>query len=186
MFTFKKEEKGQAMVEYALVLPIFLLILLFIIDVGWIGYQKIMFDYTCRNSAWDLRLGGDEDWVMNNSAKIVRNGDYANRLLAEGFKKTDEKSSNSIDMKKINISKGYIGMYPGQKEYKYKKPEDMPENVVFNTNTKFRTVTIEIEGKIEYQVYALTPLTKSFFKDGIKLTNNLYKVKKGAMRTVGY
>lgn len=184
IFNFKKEEKGQAIVEYALVLPIFLLILMFIIDVGWIGYQKVIFDYTCRNSVWDLRIARDETWVMNEGEQIIRSGQYANDLLSAQFKKVDENTSNSIDMDKVSISHGQISMYPGEKEYKYKKPEDTEEGVVVYTDFKYKTVTVEIEGKIEYQIELLTPLTKPFFKDGIKLTNNVYKAKKGAMRTV--
>lgn len=184
IYSFIKNEKGQSMVEYALVLPIFLMILMFIIDVGWIGYQKVMFDYTCRNTAWQLRLNGDEDWVLNNGRQIVRSGEYANSLLTNQFKQVDIDASNRIDMNKVSVSNGQISIYPGEKEYRYKKPDSIPDDVVVNTDVKFKTVTMEIEGKIEYQVYALTPLTKPFFKDGIKLTNNLYKAKRTILRTV--
>ncbi len=184
MFGFKKNEKGQAMVEYALVLPIFLMLLMFIIDVGWFIYQKAIFDHTCRNSAWELRLRQDEQWVMNNGRKIVHSGEYANNLLASQFKRVDESSNSRIDMNKVSVANGQIGIYPGEKEYRYKRPDAIPEEIVVHTDLKFKTVTMEIEGKIEYQVYALTPLTKPFFKDGIKLTNNLYKAKKTTMRIV--
>lgn len=184
IFDLKGDEKGQAMVEYALVLPIFLMILMFTIDVGWLIYQKSMFDYTCRNSAWELRLSQDEDWVMNNGIEIIHSGRYANDLLSQQFKEVDRDGKFKIDMNKVSFANGKIGIYPGEKEYKYKRPGSIPDDVVVHTDLKFKTVTMEIEGKIEYQVYALTPLTKPFFKDGIKLTNNLYKAKKTTMRRV--
>ena len=36
----KRAEGGQAMTEFALVMPLFLIMCLFVIDFGWIAYQK--------------------------------------------------------------------------------------------------------------------------------------------------
>lgn len=46
-----KEEKGQAMVEFALVLPILIALLCSIIDFGWIFGNQLMADYACREAA---------------------------------------------------------------------------------------------------------------------------------------
>jgi Flp pilus assembly protein TadG len=47
----KDKEKGQAMVEFALVLPIILLLLSGIIDFGWIFGNQLMADNACREAA---------------------------------------------------------------------------------------------------------------------------------------
>jgi len=47
----KKKEKGQAMVETALVLPLFLLILCGIIDYGWIFSNQLMLNNSSRDGA---------------------------------------------------------------------------------------------------------------------------------------
>ena len=46
-----KHEDGQAMVEFALVLPIFLLILCGIIDFGWLFYNQLSLNNACREGA---------------------------------------------------------------------------------------------------------------------------------------
>ena len=46
-----KREEGQAMVEFALILPIFLLILCGIIDFGWLFYNQLSLNNACREGA---------------------------------------------------------------------------------------------------------------------------------------
>ena len=46
-----KKEHGQAMVEFALVLPILLLLIGGIIDFGWIFYNNISANNACREAA---------------------------------------------------------------------------------------------------------------------------------------
>lgn len=48
---FHKNEDGQAMIEFALVLPIFLLILCGIIDFGWLFYNQLALNNICREGA---------------------------------------------------------------------------------------------------------------------------------------
>lgn len=47
----EKKEDGQAMVEFALILPIFLLILCGIIDFGWMFYNQLSLNNACREGA---------------------------------------------------------------------------------------------------------------------------------------
>ena len=46
-----QREDGQAMVEFALILPIFLLILCGIIDFGWLFYNQLSLNNVCREGA---------------------------------------------------------------------------------------------------------------------------------------
>lgn len=46
-----KKEDGQAMVEFALILPVFLLILCGIIDFGWLFYNQLSLNNACREGA---------------------------------------------------------------------------------------------------------------------------------------
>jgi Flp pilus assembly protein TadG len=46
-----KDEKGQAAVDFAIILPVLLLLLCGIIDFGWIGYSKITLSYCSREGA---------------------------------------------------------------------------------------------------------------------------------------
>lgn len=47
----QRREDGQAMVEFALILPIFLLILCGIIDFGWLFYNQLSLNNACREGA---------------------------------------------------------------------------------------------------------------------------------------
>lgn len=46
-----KDEKGQAIIEFALVLPILLLLLCAIMDFGWIYGNRLLADNACREAA---------------------------------------------------------------------------------------------------------------------------------------
>ena len=46
-----KKESGQAMLEFVLVLPVFLLILFMIMDFGWLFYNYISVENSARNGA---------------------------------------------------------------------------------------------------------------------------------------
>lgn len=192
MFTkiLKNSEKGQAMIEYAIILPIFLLVLFAVIDVGWITYQKAMFTYTCRQTGWDMRLKEDDEWVLHSGVPISRDGGYANMLLTEQFRKVNgEKDATYINLENITVTNGSVVIYPGKKDYKTKTPDYLPKTTSAGNGTLYNTTTVEVKGKIEYRVRPLTPFFKVFAKDGenkneLTFTNNLYKIKRSAMKTV--
>lgn len=50
LFNRMKRETGQAMVEFALVLPIIILLIGGIVDFGWIFYNKISANNACREA----------------------------------------------------------------------------------------------------------------------------------------
>lgn len=175
MFKFIRSEKGQVMVEFAIVIPIFLLLLFFLIDLGWIIYQKVTFDYTCRKMAWDLNLSSDEDWVMNTRQPIYYSGYNANRLLKTEFDKNIK--GTHIDKNKVSITDGMIAIYPGRKLYKHRG------GATTSGDVDFKTTTLEIQGKIKYKIEPLTPIAKPFFGNSITLNSNLYKARRGRMQT---
>ena len=47
----QKKESGQAMVEFALLLPVLLLILCGILDFGWLFFNQLSLDNACREGA---------------------------------------------------------------------------------------------------------------------------------------
>lgn len=76
-----KGEDGQAMVEFALVLPIFLLILCGIIDFGWLFYNQLSLNNACRegaryavvNTAEDLSVQAIEAHIENATTTVFAN-----------------------------------------------------------------------------------------------------------------
>lgn len=49
--TLKKGEKGQAMVEFAILLPLLLLLVCGIIDFAWLAYNQLSLNNACREAA---------------------------------------------------------------------------------------------------------------------------------------
>ena len=74
--TSKRRTSGQALVEFALVFPLFIAILFAIIDFGWMAYQKAAFDYSRIHTSWDY-AGLD---VNNPSSTIINNWKYTGNL----------------------------------------------------------------------------------------------------------
>ena len=65
-----KNEDGQAMVEFALILPIFLLILCGILDFGWLFYNQLSLNNACREGARyavvNTAEGADTQAIINH------------------------------------------------------------------------------------------------------------------------
>ena len=72
-----KREDGQAMVEFALVLPIFLLILCGIVDFGWLFYNQLSLNNACREGARyavvNTAEGSDTQAIKNHIENLTTN-----------------------------------------------------------------------------------------------------------------
>ena len=68
-----KREDGQSMVEFALILPIFLLILCGIIDFGWLFYNQLSLNYACREGARYAVVHTDENADVQNIISHIEN-----------------------------------------------------------------------------------------------------------------
>lgn len=65
----KSSKKGQAMVEFALILPILVLLLCGIIDFGWLFGNKLLTTYACREGARYGAVNATE----SNYATLIEN-----------------------------------------------------------------------------------------------------------------
>lgn len=65
MKKFLKSENGQALVETALVMPLLLLFLCMIIDVGRIVYSEARLNLICQESVRMAGLGGNYSQIYN-------------------------------------------------------------------------------------------------------------------------
>lgn len=171
-------EKGQAVVEWAIVFPLFLLLMCAIIDFGWFGYQRLMFESAYQMTAWDFTLilrdtGGNE---MTDSS-IVGGGTPGSY---------NESTANVV---KID-GKGLYGLGPGIKEHMVSgsggllKESNLkvksakvdfkmvvePEfyQLVGNELKQYDThrVNVELLAELEYEIEPLTPIGKNFFFAG--------------------
>ncbi len=68
-----KNEKGQAMVEFALVLPILLLVVCGIIDFGWLIFNQLSLDNACREGARYAAVYSEEELCPQMTETHVKN-----------------------------------------------------------------------------------------------------------------
>lgn len=74
-----KSEEGQALLEFALVLPLILMILCGILDFGWLFYNQLNVDNSAREAARAVCVDCDTmntDEIKEKATNIVRNNLY--------------------------------------------------------------------------------------------------------------
>lgn len=157
LFRLKKSEKGQGMVEFALVFPMFIFICLFIIEVGWIAYNYISFDYTYRVASWELRPSYDNNEVNPRSLY-----NYEVEKLIYDKLKENGLSTSGIEIKNATISFNT-------------KIEDVVE--INGRKEQARKYYMEIKGDMTKKVPLITPVGKMFMGSSFPLTKKLDKLR---------
>jgi len=84
MCRFLKDENGQAVVEFALVAPLLLLIICGIIDFGWIFSAKIATDSCAREGARFAASWTNYETAQTETANKVRS--VANNMIKDNIK----------------------------------------------------------------------------------------------------
>lgn len=76
---FRQDEKGQGLVEFALVVPILLLLLVAIVDVGWFVFAKTNLNNAAREGARVYAVHDDVDQATTAAASYLNflNGNYS-------------------------------------------------------------------------------------------------------------
>lgn len=177
----KDRELGQAVVEWAVLFPVFLLLVFGIIDFSWIGYQRLMFESSFQMTAWDFALnlqhpdGGslsDNQICMNvepisydessTDAVMINKKPYT---LGEGIKRHMLQSSFGM----LNEDKLTVASASAVFEIKVVKDAygdqtgNPAENFVTWDNYK---VLADLEGDLEYRIKVLTPVGRILHPSG--------------------
>ena len=101
--TSKRRTSGQALVEFALVFPLFIAILFAIIDFGWMAYQKAAFDYSRIHTSWDyagLDVGNPSSKTYDSARVQVAVEDSIKKAPSIGF----DASELKVDSASVTIS----------------------------------------------------------------------------------
>ena len=103
--TSKRRTSGQALVEFALVFPLFIAILFAIIDFGWMAYQKAAFDYSRIHTSWDyagLDVGNPSSKTYDSARVQEAVKDSIKKAPSIGFD-TDELKVDSASVTISNV-----------------------------------------------------------------------------------
>lgn len=167
-----KMETGQALVEWALVFPIFWLLICVVIDFSWLGYQQLLFEGAFQVTAWDFPLitkksNGEplsdkeiiehvipDSYSASSPAEVIKIGsEYY--PLGEGLRLYLLKSSPGL----LNSSWLSVTDAGAQFEVTY-VPEVYVESRLTLESYELR---VNLEADLEYKVKLLTPVTQVFF-----------------------
>ena len=179
---YRKEssEVGQAMVEWAFVFPVFLLLVFGIIDFSWLGYQRLMFESSFQMTAWDFtlflkdpRIGvgrlSDRDIILyeikpddyNESSPdvVIVNGSYY--ALGEGIKKHMlESSVGFLEADKLTVTSATAVFGINQLEDYYNITGS--EYVMVESSQ----LQVSLAADLEYRIKFLTPVGRIFDPSG--------------------
>lgn len=65
-------QRGQALVEFAMVLPILLLLLILIFDIGFLTFQKNVLQASARDAARELAVGSPPSTAEREATRVLR------------------------------------------------------------------------------------------------------------------
>ncbi|RBP66000.1 TadE-like protein [Alkalibaculum bacchi] len=91
-----KSDKGQALVEFALVLPILLALILGMIEFGWILNGKITLTNAAREGARVAAIYHDKGAVVDDAKEAVINASVASSLTIIGVNTTFSSDTTTV------------------------------------------------------------------------------------------
>ena len=114
--TGKRRTSGQALVEFALVFPLFIMILFAIIDFGWMAYQKAAFDYSRIHTSWDyagLDVGNPSsttfNWSYDKTSPTESSMTYNSDRVQAAVKSSIEKApSIGFDKNELTVTNAKV------------------------------------------------------------------------------
>lgn len=174
----KWDDSGQSLVEFALVLLPFLTIVFFIIDFGWVTFQRTVFEYAYTHSSWSLSALslGDND-AMEDTATVkyytettvpATSTQNIKNVLYSEF----ENSYKSIIKDNLSINNSAAKLYNEEND-DYFLPDRNGQRFEAVSLTRY----MELNAELTYVIYPITPIGKLFFKDKITITKDLEKTK---------
>ncbi|MEY8353960.1 TadE family protein [Lachnospiraceae bacterium 54-53] len=157
-----KGEKGQGMVEFALVFPVFFMILLLIMETGWLTYQQTVFDQSYQYSSWTLQASdlGDSDSLESCPSRAVYSGNAVSDPLITRIK---EASFWGFIPENMVVNNAQAVLH--NEEETFSVPGRTPSETVTAVS---RTRYMDINADISYDIYPLTYLGRQIF--GARIT----------------
>ena len=163
-----KEECGQAALEFALVLPVFLFILFAIIEFGWVAFQTMSFSRGVNNARWDITaetLNDTDPLTDELSTKTYSGGDVGD-LIAGAVK----------DSSLWAFQEGNLSVVNAKAILSNKKSEFKVPGIEEGEQAEAATITryMELQADLSYRVYPITGLGSWFFgSDGLELHRSI-------------
>lgn len=150
-----RKETGQTLVEFALLIPIFLALVFFIIDLGWITQNYLTFDYAYRIAATQMNITESESG--NKANKHIKTETVA---LSPLPKLTNANLSVSDSI--ITVTTEPIDYYT-------------PDGSGGTDRHTRRWTYADVYSNLTYKMNPVTPIGKAIFGENITFTKELNK-----------
>lgn len=154
-----KSESGQAMLEYAVTILMFLSVVFAIMDFAWYSYQNIVFNYSYQLASWQLSVNDP-----NIDHSYYYTGSTTGKLIYDEI----TKNAIGINKSKLSVYNPRIDLYT--EYFKYRNPGDRSDS------TEKRRY-MKITARIEYEFYPFTFMGRMFFGRRILLVKNLSRLR---------
>jgi Flp pilus assembly protein TadG len=154
-----KQKKGQALLEFALVFPIFMILVFGIMDTGWVLFKYLEFDYGYRNASWVMSISYSSDSPMTITGSTANNA----------IKSAVVSILPTIDKNNLSTSSSQIYCWTEKKTYYTPK-------IGGGKDTHIRSWRYaRITSSLSYKVNLLTPVGQIFYGPDITITKSINK-----------
>jgi len=163
-------ESGQSIVEFGLVLPLFLLILFFIIDFGWLAYQWASFEYGYIQASWSISAAdlGDTDPLEDVPSEAL----YSGAIVADTIRDDLKNSSLGISSDNLSVTNAQAVLY--NTEENFAVPGRKPNEPVMAVS---RTRYMKLSATLRYDVQPMTYVGRLFFGSMISFEKDLDRTR---------
>lgn len=154
--------------EFALLLPVFLMIIFTIVDFGWIALQRGTFLQGCNHISWNITANALEDRDSMNDApsKITYGIETVAPLV---YSDMSERSLLGFDPSRFTVKSAYAELY--NKEGSFDVPGRNPDMTVTAIN---RTRYMDLTAEVSYDIYPMSIVGQMMFGKKITVDQTLY------------
>lgn len=163
-------ELGQGTVEFALIVPIFLVVVLFIVEAGWVIAQRTAFYNGCIYSSWSVSAAdvGDFDTLAETPSRKVYTRGVGDTLIEK------IRASNIWGLIPENVTVKNAQAVFYNKEDTFDIPGKDPSAAV---SAVARTRYMDLHAEIKYEIYPLTFVGRILYGDLIILEKDYETTK---------
>ena len=167
----RKDESGQALVEFVFILPLFMLILMGIMDFGWLFYNYIGVENCARNGARIACVEYIETNYIDNKTvpvaktfdpNFVNTEDYYKDEEVDIVKATISAKPSSVSIQNIKVSYSVDEEYAGNMVDYYAADLNDPKKRSGTLRRANGNVTVTVQGRMK----VLTPVLGVFSDHG--------------------
>ena len=167
----RKDESGQALVEFVFILPLFMLILMGIMDFGWLFYNYIGVENCARNGARIACVEYIETNYIDNKTvpvaktfdpNFVDTEDYYKDEEVDIVKATISAKPSSVSIQNIKVSYSVDEEYAGNMVDYYAADLNDPKKLSGTLRRANGNVTVTVQGRMK----VLTPVLGVFSDHG--------------------